>query len=191
MLAIDPFNASRGHVERRLEEKPHGTYARTMDALIAVEEASSAVRSALKINGFQVLNDDRLRILEATIYGYLLAGNPDERGLITAEGFGAAMGGLAAERVRCRAKPGRDFLNDVMNQVMEVWPVQDRPPSGSMVYWRWKRAEGMLPIWQFGYVTYAAGGDLLRIGARNGDTARGDVVSIADIEWRPANRERT
>ncbi len=170
-----------GRIERLAEEKPQGTYARTIDTLVAVEEASNAIRSALKASGFQALDDDRLRVLEATIYGYLLASNPEERGLITTESFEA---GPSPQRAESDVTPGRDLLNDVMNHVMEVWPMQYTPPSCSMVYWRWKRAYGMAPIWQLGYVTYAAGGDLLRMGTRNGDT-HGDVVSVADIEWRP------
>ncbi len=123
-------------IERFIEEKPRDTYARTIDALIAVEEASNAVRSALKVNGFQALDDARLRFLEVTIYGYLLASNPEECGLITAEGFEAIMGSPSPQPAESDATPGRDRLNEAMNHVMAVWPTQHRPPSCSMVYWR-------------------------------------------------------
>ena len=181
---VRELNNHRGRIERVIEKEPQGTCARMIDALIAVEEASNAVRSTLTASGFQALDDDRLRFLEATIYGYLLASNPAECDQITAGGFETTTGDPSQQRAKSEATPGRDLLNDVMNHVMEVWPMQYRPPSCSMVYWRWKRRYGMTPIWQLGYVTYAAGGDLLRMGSRNGDT-NGDVVSVADIEWRP------
>lgn len=56
----------------------------------------------------------------------------------------------------------------------------NRPPPGSMVYWRFKDQK----VWHFGYVTYAGGCDLLRMGHWNGDTTNGAVVSVGDIEWR-------
>lgn len=56
----------------------------------------------------------------------------------------------------------------------------NRPPPGSMVYWRF-RGQG---AYRFGYCTYAGGHDLLRMGRWNGDSAGGPVVSINDIEWR-------
>jgi hypothetical protein len=61
-----------------------------------------------------------------------------------------------------------------------------RPPSGSMVYWRFKtNAPG---AWRFGYVTYAGGCDMLRMGAWNGDNMGGSVVSAPEIEWRHYER---
>jgi hypothetical protein len=56
----------------------------------------------------------------------------------------------------------------------------NRPPSGSMVYWR--RRGGI--EWRFGYCTYVEGSNLIRMGWHNGDTTGGPVVSVADIEWR-------
>ena len=54
-----------------------------------------------------------------------------------------------------------------------------RPPSGTMVWWR-KR--GALE-WRFGYVTYV-NQNLVRMGAYNGDSTGGAVVSISEIEWQ-------
>ena len=58
------------------------------------------------------------------------------------------------------------------------------PPSGHMLYWRWKRKDGQPAIWLFGYCTWVGSG-LVRMGAWNGDTSHGNVVDPADIEWRP------
>lgn len=56
-----------------------------------------------------------------------------------------------------------------------------RPPSGTMVYWRFK---GPTPTgYRFGYCTYAGGHDLVRMGAYNGDTMGGMVVKAFEIEW--------
>jgi len=60
----------------------------------------------------------------------------------------------------------------------------NRPSSGSMVYWKFKNGT----VWYFGYVTYAGGCDLLRMGVWNGDSIHGSVVSISEIEWRPYKR---
>ena len=57
----------------------------------------------------------------------------------------------------------------------------NRPPSGSMVYWRGK---GQLE-WRFGYVTYVSGYNMVRMGPWNGANDRGPVVDSNEIEWRP------
>ena len=57
----------------------------------------------------------------------------------------------------------------------------NRPPSGTMVHWRFK---GTPRPWHFGYVTYERGYDLVRMGTWNGDTTHGNVVSISEIEWK-------
>lgn len=60
--------------------------------------------------------------------------------------------------------------------------MSNRPPSGSMVYWRFRRN---VPCeWRFGYVTYAQGHDLIRMGQWNGDRTNGSVVSATEIEWK-------
>lgn len=59
---------------------------------------------------------------------------------------------------------------------------QNRPRSGSMVWWRFKSEA---KAYDFGYVTYVEGPNLIRMGRWNGDTIGGQVVDIADIEWKP------
>lgn len=62
----------------------------------------------------------------------------------------------------------------------------NRPPSGSMVYWRFRAA---VPCpWRFGYATYEKGHDLIRMGSYNGDTTGGAVVSASEIEWQTYKR---
>lgn len=56
----------------------------------------------------------------------------------------------------------------------------NRPPSGSMVYWRPNNSIQ----WKFGYCTYVHGANLIRLGTYNGDTMGGSIVSAFDIEWK-------
>lgn len=96
-------------IERAAEQAPAGTFMRTKDVAEAVSDASNAVMEALKDHGFAALNNDRLRELEAMIYGYLLAGNPGVRDELTvAEGFADALDGPAAERVLAQLTRDRD-----------------------------------------------------------------------------------
>lgn len=60
--------------------------------------------------------------------------------------------------------------------------IQNRPPPGSMVYWKWKNFGP--PVWRFGYCTYAGSYDMVRMGSWAGDSTGGSVVSIVDIEWK-------
>lgn len=96
-------------IERAAEQAPAGTFLRTKDVADAVSDASNAVMEALKDRGFTALNNDRLRELEAMIYGYLLAGNPGVRDeLAAAEGLADALDGPAAERVLAQLTRDRD-----------------------------------------------------------------------------------
>jgi len=58
----------------------------------------------------------------------------------------------------------------------------NKPPPGSMCYWRF-RGQGE---WRFGYCTYPQTGyELVRMGRWNGDSTGGSLVSIAEVEWKP------
>lgn len=61
--------------------------------------------------------------------------------------------------------------------------MQDAPPIGSMVYWRFTLRAPC--AWTFGYVTQEGSGGLIRMGASNGDTIGGSVVDPQEIEWKP------
>lgn len=54
-------------------------------------------------------------------------------------------------------------------------------PNGKMVWWRFM-VQCPCP-WRFGYSTIISG-DLVRMGAYNGDVTGGVVVSQSEIEWR-------
>lgn len=55
-----------------------------------------------------------------------------------------------------------------------------------MVYWRYRTAAP--GPWRFGYCTYTDNADLIRMGAWNGDTTHGAVVSVSEIEWKEYSR---
>ena len=59
----------------------------------------------------------------------------------------------------------------------------NRPPPGSMVWWRFR---GAAPSgYRFGYCTYLNSPTMVRMGAWNGDTSGGAVVDTSEIEWKP------
>ena len=57
-----------------------------------------------------------------------------------------------------------------------------RPPSGTMVHWRFKAKAPS--EYRFGYVTYVSGYSVIRMGRWNGDTTGGAVVDASEIEWK-------
>lgn len=62
----------------------------------------------------------------------------------------------------------------------------NRPPSGSMVYWRFKK--NIPCAYVFGYVTYVSGPTLIRMGLYNGDSTGGSIVDSTEIEWKELNK---
>jgi hypothetical protein len=57
----------------------------------------------------------------------------------------------------------------------------NRPPPGTMVWWRFKDKGGE---YRFGYCTYVSGYNLVRMGPYNGASYHGPVVDINEIEWK-------
>lgn len=107
---VRQFNDRLTLIERCAEKAPEGTYQRAKDAANAINDASQGILDALRAHGFKVRNDDRLRNLEAAIYGYLLEANPDESGLMTGEGFGQHIDGPAGDRILANTIRERDVL---------------------------------------------------------------------------------
>lgn len=58
-----------------------------------------------------------------------------------------------------------------------------RPPSGTMVYWRFKAKAPC--AYRFGYCTYVSSYNMIRMGHWNGDSTVGPVVDVNEIEWKP------
>ena len=111
---LSKLNDRLTFLERCAQKAPEGTYQRAKEAAEAVSEASQGIMDALRARGFKALNDDRLRNLEAAIYGYLLEGNPNECGLVTGEGFGEHVDGPAGARVLASTSCDRDALSQIL-----------------------------------------------------------------------------
>jgi hypothetical protein len=104
------MNTRLSNLEACAEYAPSGTYAMARSAIVAIEDAQNEIRMALNLNGFLAMGDDRLRNLEVAIYEYMLGCNHGATELAVAEGFGAAMGTPARERVIAQAERDRDAL---------------------------------------------------------------------------------
>jgi hypothetical protein len=98
------------NLERCAELAPEGTYVRSKEAVDTVRAAMDAIEAVFKDANFNVDHCDGARDLEATLYGYLLANNPEEYELYAAEGFGEHVDGPARERVMANTIRDRDFL---------------------------------------------------------------------------------
>jgi hypothetical protein len=103
------LNKRLGYVERCAETAPEGTYrdARELGALF--DDISREVFSLARARGFLIHNDDRYREVEAVLYGWISAANPDR--FATAEGFGEHVDGPAGERIIAQAARDRDAFN--------------------------------------------------------------------------------
>lgn len=103
------LNDRLGNVERCAEEAPAGTYEGAKRVVAAIHSLSNSTLATMRAHGLNAGNDDRLRNLEVALFQYVLESNGDGH-LATAEGFGAAMDGPAAERVKKQAARDRDAL---------------------------------------------------------------------------------
>lgn len=102
------LNEKLQFLEACAENAPAGTYedAKALRRLIGAS-VDNLIRD-LKAAGYDTPNCDQAREVEAVIYGYVRDANPLE--VATAEGFGEAMSGPAAERVISQATRDRDAL---------------------------------------------------------------------------------
>jgi hypothetical protein len=100
-------------LERCAEEAPEGTYEDSKKLAEFVGEMSNTLLRGLRDLGLKVCNDDRLREVEAVIYGYIKEANPEAYFLIVAEGFGEHIDGAAAARIKQQAARDRDALRSL------------------------------------------------------------------------------
>jgi hypothetical protein len=98
------------NLEACAEHAPEGTFKRAKAAAETIGAIATAILQEFRDQGFKAFGDDRLRDIEAALYGYLLESNPDEFELITAEGFGETMSGPAGGRVIRQTIRDRDAL---------------------------------------------------------------------------------
>jgi hypothetical protein len=98
------------NLEACAERAPEGTYEPAKAAAETIGAIATAILHEFRDQGFKAFDDDRLRDIEAALYGYLLECNPDESELITAEGFGEEISGPARARVIRQTIRDRDAL---------------------------------------------------------------------------------
>jgi hypothetical protein len=93
------LNNRLSNLEACAEHAPEGTYERAKAVAETIGAIATAILHEFRGQGFKAFGDDRLRDIEAALYGYLLECNPGESELITAEGFGETMNGPARAHV--------------------------------------------------------------------------------------------
>lgn len=109
-IAVRQLNDALSLFERCADEAPEGTFEEAKEVAELIAEAVNDLMEGLRSRGLLADNCDGIRLVEAVIYGYMKDSNPDATVFATAEGFGAALGGPARERVLAQAVRDRDFL---------------------------------------------------------------------------------
>jgi hypothetical protein len=109
-------NERLSNIERCAELAPAGTYERAKAAKAVIDEVADSIFTICKAHGFKLRGMDGYRDIEAQLYVLLADSNPDEYGLITGEGFGAAMDGPARERVLAQTVRDRDALTRILGE---------------------------------------------------------------------------
>lgn len=110
---VRELNDRLANLERCAEMAPEGTYeqAKVVSGIIA--DAANALIHSLRAENLKAPGDDRLRNIEAAIYGYILDSNPNAYELISAEGFGRHVDGPSGKRIIADAIRNRDSLRSV------------------------------------------------------------------------------
>jgi hypothetical protein len=106
---MNQANQRFAHFRRAAEDAPEGTYEASKAVREAIGDAVDGLISRFRELGFVVDNSDGAHDAEASLFAWLHASNPATE-LDAAIGFGSAMNGPAADRVRAQAARDRDFL---------------------------------------------------------------------------------
>lgn len=86
-----------------VQDAPEGTYEETKALDAVIVEIHDFLAEKLRDIGYKTDNCDKAFELEARIYQYVKACNPDRDVFPVSEGFGSAMDGPARERVISQA----------------------------------------------------------------------------------------
>lgn len=99
-------------LESCAENAPAGCFEDAKDMAGAIGEISNYILDTLQeLPGLKVSNGDRLRDLEAAIYGFVLEHNPGR--FEAAEGFGEHVHGPARERIIAQVAAERNQLRAI------------------------------------------------------------------------------
>ena len=110
------LNRQLSNLEDCARNAPEGTYDEAKAAAEAISEIADSIMHKLSEAGFKVAGDDRMREIEAVIYGYLRDCNPEAYGLVTGEGFGEHVTGPRGAELIARAAANRDFLRNALSK---------------------------------------------------------------------------
>jgi Skp family chaperone for outer membrane proteins len=105
-------NDAFANFRRCCDDAPAGTYQQAKDLRQAIGDAMTALQVELVALGYKVDNCDRAHDLEAAMYAYVKASNPDATVFPTAEGFGDSMTGPARDRVIAQAASNAQAYQD-------------------------------------------------------------------------------
>lgn len=97
------LNEAYDHFLRCAEDSPEGTYEEAKAITSLIGEVADKLLKDIKALGLKADNCDRIREVEAVIYGYLKDCNPEATVFAVSEGFGSAMNGPARDRVIAQA----------------------------------------------------------------------------------------
>lgn len=103
------LNTDLGNLESCAEHAPEGTYQIAKDTVAAIGECAETILATVRALGLKATGDDRLREIEAVIFGYIVANNEDV--LTSAIGFGEHVHGPAGRRIIDQAARNRDAFH--------------------------------------------------------------------------------
>jgi hypothetical protein len=118
------LNDQLGNLDCCARRAPARTYDEAKKVSSLVSDIADHIMAEIRCAGLVANGDDRMREVEAVIYGYIKSCNPDSYGLIAGEGFGEYLSGPAGGRVMAQCIRDRDFIESMRT----IYPI-DLPQS--------------------------------------------------------------
>jgi hypothetical protein len=118
------LNSQLSNLDYCARYAPARTYDEAKKISALVSDIADRIMAEIRCAGLIANGDDRMREVEAVIYGYIKSCNPDSYGLITGEGFGEHLSGPAGDRVMARCIRDRNFTESMRT----IYPI-DLPQS--------------------------------------------------------------
>jgi hypothetical protein len=119
------LNGQLSNLDCCARHAPARTYDEAKKVSALVSDIADHIMTEIRCAGLIANSDDRMREVEAAIYGYIKSCNPDSYDLITGEGFGEHLHGPAGGRVMAQCIRDRDFIESMRT----IYPID--PPQSS------------------------------------------------------------
>ena len=113
MIDARALNAELDRLERCAADAPADSYQEAKAIAELVSAFGAELIRGVRALGLRADTCDRIREVEAVVYGYIKGSNPDATVFPVAEGFGAAMEGPARDRVLEQTVRDMAFLRGV------------------------------------------------------------------------------